>query len=359
MIRLLNFVAIGLVFSAGAAAAELPTKIAPGDPKIQLQGAWTATFDAAWTGTGLRFSTDAVKVNLLMHDHAPGGEHPVKGNRNNYLAIQIDDGEPHVLSLEKDVERYPIPGLDGQPHTVTIFKRTEPLFRHITFKGLELPEGQTLLDPPAPAKVRLQVIGDSISAGYGNEGAGVKDTFKHCEQNGWMTYWAIAGRKLGADVRCAAWSGKGAYRDRQNNTDEQLPEIWRLALPYAGHHVPERDDADWIPTLVVINLGTNDLAKGMPEEEDFITAYRGLIADVRKDAPDVPIYCVFGPMISQKSHGQMLEYLQTIAADDPNTHVIRLHNEHGMAGFGAHWHPTVLSHQSMADQLLKAIEANP
>ncbi|MFW6155008.1 MAG: GDSL-type esterase/lipase family protein [Planctomycetota bacterium] len=342
---------------AGAAPGEpLPTRIEPGADKIQLLGAWTEDFRAAWTGTGLRFRTDATAANLLMRDHAPGGAHPNKGNRNNYLAIQIDDGEPAVLSLERGVERYPIAGLDGRPHTVTVFKRTEPLFGPITFKGLELPAGAALLDPPPPAKVRMQVIGDSISAGYGNEAGGPKVSFKHCEENGWMTYWAIAARRLGTDGRCAAWSGLGVYRDRKGNTTGQLPDLWRLALP-GKETAPERDGAAWRPTLVVINLGTNDIARGIPDAKAFTDAYRRLIADVRTTSPDATIYCVFGPMITPTQHGAIRTCLETIAADDDRIHVVDLTNPHGLDGAGSHWHPNVRAHTTMAGQLLEAIRA--
>ncbi len=342
--------------AAAAPGKPLPTRIEPGDAKIHLLGAWTEDFRAAWTGTGLRFRTDATAVNLLMQDHARGGPHGEKGNRNNYLAVRIDDGPPQVLSLETGVERYPLAGLDGRPHTVTIFKRTEPLFGAITFKGLELPAATTLLDPPPPGRVRMQVIGDSISAGYGNEADGPKATFKQCEENGWMTYWAIAARRLGADVRCAAWSGLGVYRDRKGNTTGQLPDLWRLALP-GKERARERDGAAWRPTLVVINLGTNDIARGIPEAEAFTDAYRRLIADIRTTAPQARIYCVFGPMINTAKHGAIRACLATIAAGDERIHLVDLTNPHGLEGAGSHWHPNVRAHTTMAAQLLKAIRA--
>lgn len=352
---LLSFL-LGLCLCFVAAGEELPTRVPPGSAKIQLRGAWTRGFEAAWTGVGLRFRTDAARASLLMKDHAPGGPHPEEGNRNNYLAIRIDDGPAHVVSLEKGVERYAVPGLDGRPHTVTVFKRTEPLFGHVTFKGLELPENESLLDPPDRSDIRIQVIGDSISAGYGNEAAGPNDSFKPCQENGWMTYWAIAARRLGADVRCAAWSGRGVCRDRRGKTTGQLPQIWRLALP-GKPRKPERPDVDWQPTMAIINLGTNDVARGIPAEEAFLEAYRSLIADIRSEARRPAIYCFFGPMIGEEKHGAIRGYLEKLAEGDDRIHVVTLRNEHGLEGVGSHWHPNVRSHESMARQLLEAIRA--
>jgi len=336
-------------------AEELPVKIEPDNPKIALQGAWTDDFRGAWTGIGFKVRTDAPEMNLLFQDFAPGGAHPqVEGGfKNNYLNVQIDDREPQVLALQKGQTRYAVEGLDGKPHTVTVFRRTEPLFRPIKFLGLELPAGAALMDPPAASPVRMQVIGDSISCGYGNETEGPKSKFSHPTENGGLTYWAIAGRELGADMRCAAWSGRGVLRDRKGNQDGQLPEIWRMALPEQG--VAERKGADWKPTLVVINLGTNDIAQGIPSQADFTKAYQALIDDIRSTAPDAKIFMCFGPMINKQKHGALLEYLHQLAADNRDAYVVELSNPYGMKGVGANWHPNVKANQHMATELLAAI----
>lgn len=350
------FLILALVATTHAfAASELPVKIAPDNPKIGLRGAWTDDFRGAWTGIGFRVRTDAPAMNILMEDFAPGGAHgQVEGGfKNNYLNVRIDGGEPHVIALQKGETRYAVPGLDGKPHTITVFRRTEPLFKPIKFLGLELPAGATLMDPPAQSAVRMQVIGDSISAGYGNETEGPKSPFAHPTENGGMTYWAIAARELTADVRCSAWSGKGVLQDRNGNKSGQLPEIWRQALPEQG--VPERAGVNWVPTIVVINLGTNDTAKGMPPQADFKKAYQALIDDVRSTAPDAQIFMCYGPMINKSKYGEVLTVLNELAAENKETFVVDLNNPFGIQGAGAHWHPNVKANVEMAKQLLAAI----
>ncbi len=292
-------------------------------------------------------------MNILMEDFAPGGEHPKVGFKNNYLNVRIDDGESSVIVLQKGQTRYAVPGLDGQPHTVTVFRRTEPLFQPIQFLGLELPDGAQLLEPPAQAAIRMQVIGDSISCGYGNEADSHTDPFTHHTENGELTYWAIAARELDADVRCAAWSGRGVLRDRQGNQQGQLPEIWRSALPI--QNAPERAGVQWTPTIVVVNLGTNDIALGIPDKTEFIAAYQALIDDVRTTAPEADIYACFGPMIGEQKHGDILAYLNEIAAANERVYVVKLSNAFGMEGLGADWHPNVKNHSQCAQQLLAAI----
>jgi lysophospholipase L1-like esterase len=350
-----NFLCLFSLLIRLSAASELPRTLPPGDPKIALQGAWTDDFRGAWTGIGFKVRTDAKEMNLLFKDFAPGGEHPrVEGGyRNNYLNLRIDDNEPVVIALQKGQTRYAVPGLDGKPRTVTVFRRTEPLFKPIQFLGLELPANAHLMDPPPASSLRLQVIGDSISSGYANETDGPKSSFTQPTENGGMTYWAIAARELGADIRCAAWSGKGVLRDRKNNSDGQLPGIWRYALP--EQEVPERDGVTWMPTHVVINLGTNDIARGIPDEADFKQAYQALIEDIRSTAPTAKIFLCFGPLINQKKHGQILEFLNQLAIKNQETYVLQLSNPFGIKGAGAHWHPNVKANIKMAEQLLAAI----
>lgn len=351
----LLFLSLFALLLRAEAVSELPQKISPDSAKIALQGAWTDDFRGVWTGIGFKVRTDAKEMNLLFEDFAPGGAHPqVEGGfKNNYLNVRIDDQEPQVIALQKGETRYAVEGLDGKPHTITVFRRTEPLFQPIKFLGLELPAGAQLMDPPAQAPVRMQVIGDSISCGYGNETEGPKSPFSHPTENGEMTYWAIAAKELGADVRCAAWSGKGVLRDRKGNLDGQLPEIWRTALPEKG--VAERSGAQWTPTLVVINLGTNDTAQGIPEKAEFIKAYQKLIDDIRSTAPQAKIFMCFGPMINEQKHGAILEYLEELAKDNQQAYVVELTNPYGVQGVGAHWHPNVKANQHMATELVAAI----
>lgn len=49
--------------------------------------------------------------------------------------------------------------------------------------------------------------GDSISAGYGNECRSEREHYTPRTQNAFMSYGAIAGRSVGAEVRIVAWSG--------------------------------------------------------------------------------------------------------------------------------------------------------
>ena len=52
----------------------------------------------------------------------------------------------------------------------------------------------------AEGKPRMEIIGDSITCGFGNEAPNNAFEFKTSEENGWMSYGALAARALGYDL---------------------------------------------------------------------------------------------------------------------------------------------------------------
>lgn len=75
------------------------------------------------------------------------------------------------MATDKDTKVYVLAhDLQPQPHSLILIKRTEPVVALSVFSGFELADNNTLM-PPVPAfGRRLEVIGDSISCGYGNLG---------------------------------------------------------------------------------------------------------------------------------------------------------------------------------------------
>ncbi len=62
-------------------------------------------------------------------------------------------------------------GLASGTHDVVVWKRTEGNQGENRFLGLDITAGQ-LLPPPAAPDRRIEIYGDSITAGYGMDGAG-------------------------------------------------------------------------------------------------------------------------------------------------------------------------------------------
>src|SRR5262245_37584358 len=110
----------------------------------------------AWSGSGViaRFSGTSLGVRFLGYQQYTVLIDGVLGPK----LMSIGGGSVSLAT-----------GLAAGPHTVEIYRRTEANQGEAQFLGFDLAGGE-LLAAPAPRDRRLEVIGDSITCGYGNEG---------------------------------------------------------------------------------------------------------------------------------------------------------------------------------------------
>ncbi|HVJ91053.1 MAG TPA: hypothetical protein VM580_14720, partial [Labilithrix sp.] len=143
----------------------------------------------------------------------------------NLFQVVVDGEVKKVLRTDKAKGETVYPLIDGLPdavHDVSLHRRTEARVGEAVVFGFEPIQGTALPPPPAPER-RIELIGDSITTGYGNEGPGATCTYVNSQQNEYETYGAITARNLGADHVTVAWSGKTIYEMREY-FDKALPQ---------------------------------------------------------------------------------------------------------------------------------------
>ena len=352
--RLTWVVAMGVM--AGACGAELPEKIAPGDPNIALIGRFDLRDKdgprCAWSGSSIRVKFSGTAANVLLKSSSDGGdfvEAIVDGKPGNPIALKRGPGVYEAAS-----------GLPDGEHTLEIFKRTEAFANTIQLLGFQLEAGKKLLPAPPVAKRRIEIIGDSISCGYGNEGANQNEHFKPDTENNYLAYGPVAARAVNADCAVIAWSG------RKLAPDNTIVELYDYALP--TDKTSTWDFSKFPADAVVINLGTNDFGKGNPDEKMWTTAYVNFIQHIRKNYPKAHIFCAVGSMMSdnwpkdQKALTTVKNYCNSVIdtlqkAGDTNVHFLEFAVQDGNAdGLGSDWHPSVKTHKKMADKLVEALK---
>ena len=214
------------------------------------------------------------------------------------------------------------------------------------------------LDPVKPVR-RIEVIGDSISCGYGNEGKSKEEHFSAATENAYLTYGAIAARALNADYVCVAWSGKKMWPD---NT---IAALYDQTLP--GDKTSTWNFSKSIADAVLINLGTNDFGDVNPDEAAWTTAYKAFITRIRKHYPRAMIYFASGPMMNdswppkQKALTTLSRYLTSMIeelkkAGDKRLRFIAFQGQNETNGIGSDWHPSVRTHQLMAEKWVKELK---
>jgi lysophospholipase L1-like esterase len=331
----------GTAFSFGQGN---PVTIAPNDPRIQYSGRvdftdpqaprfdWPkVTLTAAFTGKG---------IGILLED---GG--------NNYN-VYIDGKLHQVLVTKPGAVQYDLKDLSESSHLLQLVKRTEASWGMAVFKGLVLEKNGALEEPPALPKRRIEIIGDSISCGYGNEGSRIQCDDLRPYQNSDRTYGAFLARDFGAECRIIAISGKGVVRNwgaKDRTSPDPLPPYYRQTL--AGNPDLKWDFKLWVPDAVLVFLGTNDFSTSpQADPADFISSYRALLQAIRKNYPRAQVFCLgrsdlpnLGALVEKvaqaeaKKTGKKICYIAIPAFDYRN--------------MGCDGHPKVETHRELADFL--------
>jgi lysophospholipase L1-like esterase len=209
------------------------------------------------------------------------------------------------------------------------------------------------LPPPAPAARRLEFVGDSITCGYGIEGANMSCPFTPATENHYLAFGALTARTLGAESLSVAYSGKGMYRNLGGDTGDTIPMLYdRIIVDRAARW----DFASWVPDAVIINLGTNDFGMGDPGQ-GYGDAYRAFIQRVRGNYPKAQIVCTLGPMMNAQQIARARGYIMPAidaarTGGDTRVSYLEFPTQDGSTGFGCDWHPSKGTNQAMADKLV-------
>ena len=205
---------------------------------------------------------------------------------------------------------------------VTIWESTEAKRQEIRFikisensKGklgvLEVETDGTFFQPEEKNLKKIEIIGDSITCGFGNEAPNNSMEFKTMEENGWTSYGALAARELGYEFSILSESGICVTRPKFPLFDQHaMDEIYA----YTDECYDSRRGAEPTPwdfkanpqDIVVINLGTND-GNAIRFYQDFDTievneewfheGYKKFVQQVRElNGPDTWILCGLGSM---------------------------------------------------------------
>ncbi len=301
----------------------------------------------AWSGTAIALRFKGTAIGITLTD---GG--------SNVFEVVIDDRHT-VLTTQQGTKKYALAsGLSNGPHDVLVYRRTEAFYGETTFNGFDVAPSAYLSGPPVPAR-RLEVIGDSISAGYGNEGT-LPCPFEPKTENHYLTYEAIAARSLSAELYTEAWSGIGMLRNN-GDTSGTMPERYPRALPERA--ASSWDFSSYVPDAVLINLGTNDFAKGDPLAA-FQTTYTKFVSDLRGHYPKARFYLGVGPMLGGPDYDKAKAYLNGVIAaraalGDRNLALLLFDTQNAQGdGLGCDYHPSLATHQKMAAKLVATLQAD-
>ncbi|NTW25341.1 MAG: SGNH/GDSL hydrolase family protein [Lentimicrobium sp.] len=303
----------------------------------------------------VEFQFEGELCKISLRNIAQKGEY-------NYVSVEIDDEYQGRLRVSGDKSRlFTIKPLkESALHTLRIYKATEAHTGVVAFGGVQALD----IEPVAAVeRTKIEFIGNSITCGMGNDSGEIP-----CGRNKWYdqhnAYWSyasIAARALNADFMLSSVSGAGIYRN-WNSDGPTVPRQYESAYLHIDSTL-KWDFSNWIPDVVVIALGTNDLSDGdgeMPrlpfDSTAFINEYVGFVGTIHSHYPDSRLVLLSSPMHTGAKSDLLLSCLESVKKlselQHPALKQISVFRFESVTATGCSGHPDISEHKLMAEQLI-------
>ena len=325
-----------------------------GEATVRLQGRFDMTDSTrpsfGWSGSA-----------MIARFQGTGATLRIDGSPNQFAVVVDGTLSSQVLKVVSGTTQYTLAtGLTSGVHDVVVSRRTEGNQGENRFLGLDVVGGQ-LQAPPTPADRRIEIYGDSITAGYGMDGAGPNCSFSADTEDQYLTYSALTARELGADLHTVAWSGIGMYRNYgvTGASSDAMPYVYARTLPTQSSSV--WDFNTWQPQVVVINLGTNDASTNGDPGTPYETAYLSFVRALRQKYPDTFIVLTIGPMLDGSNLTAIKGHIQTVISTrssegDTRMSFLEFPVQVAADGYGCDWHPSPATNAKMSTLLTAEIK---
>ena len=337
----------------------------------------------AYSASGIEFITSASVVKADIAGITGTGD----DSDYAWIGIILNDDQQKMkrVRIARGMRTYTICENFGlRDVKITILKLTEEKDDKV---GIAAVYADCPVLPEKTPDRRILFIGDSITAGYGVEaGEAPGDTsyvYDSADTNPLRAYPYLTARGLSADFQLFCWSGNGVISHWIENTDlPDTADLMPALYPYTAKNTEEvvritmsakgvrgvsfdpnapagsprgltiYDPAEFVPDVIVSNLGTNDASytKGTPARERlFMQRYAQFLAALGRDYPGALKIAAYGLM------EQSLAPAVREAAFLSDSLYLPLPMLDPADGLGGGQHPGALTHTRTAKILIQAI----
>ncbi|MDB4297574.1 GDSL-type esterase/lipase family protein [Flavobacteriaceae bacterium] len=303
----------------------------------------------SYSGSTIYFTLDGSAVDLFL-----GTE---KTNRNQvYYTILVNNKLYDVVKVTQTKRKYSLKLYTKGIYKVKIFKRTEAAVGTGLFYGVTPIDGKLIKNTPE-FDVKLMVIGNSITCGYGNLFAfdPKKDNNQHftpANEDNYQSWATLLTNSLNAERHTIAFSGKGIYQNGNESKTETMPQLFDFMNPFDT--TVSWNHKNYQANVIVINLGTNDFRDKNLEEAKFVSAYIDFVEKLKRLYPEAKIVCCSGPMLGQ-ALPKLRACVKTVVYNFKKD-VYAFEFAAQKAPLGEDYHPNVHTHKTMANNITPFIE---
>ena len=225
---------------------------------------------------------------------------------------------------------------------------------------------------PEKCACTIEFIGDSITCAYGNEAVVNDLNFNTSEENGWMSYAAIAARELGYEYSLVCESGICACTPEHpmfpiHSMEDIYEYTDELCASRLGETPARWDFAREKSDIIVISLGTNDATpirfyKNVADVDSmeawFEKSYGRFVEKVRRlNGAEPYIVCTLGSMdyyLYDRLKAAVESYVSR--SGDTRVCVFKLVGINDVTeGYGGADHPSLKTHIRVGHELAERI----
>jgi lysophospholipase L1-like esterase len=281
----------------------------------------------------------------------------------NYVAIEIDNEYKGRIKISNtNANDYVITATKKNLwHLLRVYKATEAQNGLVVVNYIRASK----LKPVARyLKKKIEFIGNSITCGFGNDDKEIpcnNGSKWYDQHNAYWSYAPRVARSVDADFMLSTISGAGIYRN-WNSDGPTVPQQYESA--YLRSDNAERwNFKNYIPDIVTIALGTNDLSGGdgkTPrnpfDSTVFVRTYINFLKTIYHHYPATQIILLTSPMVNGKNAEKLLSCLKIIQTEIFKQKIsqrkIKIFEFKPMHATGCDGHPSMHEHEIMADELL-------
>lgn len=320
----------------------------------------------AHSATGIEFYAIGRNVAITLLADSRLQEKPEIWAR---MAIYVNGMRVVDTILDEERKRIPVPlPEDRECNVIRVVKLSEAACSTCGIVQIEI-EGEIR---PTESKERfVEIIGDSVTCGYGIDDEVSKTGFSTKIEDITKTYAYKAARALQADCSIVALSGYGVIsgysKTGVKSPNRVIPKIYKkfgfCNAVYMENHLAQ--DVEWNftkrqPDLVVLNVGGIDSSYTRGDAgktEEFVQGYFEFLKMIRECNADAVILCTLG-MMKDEMYPAMQSAVEQYRSEtaDKKVFLMKFDRQKASDSMVAGWHPTERTNVKAARKLVEEIQ---
>ena len=280
-----------------------------------------------WSNSGIEFCAKFDRITVFFGENS--------SNVPVMFKIYVDNHEIKTAVSGKGVTAV-VENLRDKIHDVKILRISEGS-NPITVDKVQIyGKNPDFMLPPEKKRLKLEFLGDSITAGYGVLADSERMEYTTYEQDSTKTYAYLTAEALDAEIRTICISGEGICHSCGDSVGSPFISFFNRASRNTEGYTPD----DYVPDVFVVNGGTND-KKSHVTSEEFIGGVITLLTDIRSKYPKTPIIWMYGMMVHVFDE-ELKKAIDIFNEKDKNTYclIVKSVNEYKNQK-GTYGHPNV------------------